>query len=127
MSNKATRIEIVRQDEVAVRALQGVVRFITVTGRMPEIPIAAGVKRAEMYTGLVGPVLTEHQFLGAACLPSISSVDSSSMRAIQCSMDSAETEWDRESGRVELRIQLSTTGGPGTATILFSVTILAAV
>jgi hypothetical protein len=126
MVQKLSNIEIIRQYETAVRAPQGVSRFITIIGTMPDVPIAGGTECTETYTCLVGPVLREYEFLGASCLPSIASVDLGTIEMAQCSIDSWDTEWDEDSGRVELRIQVSGMGAAAKATVLFSVTVLTA-
>ena len=126
MAQKLSKIEIIRQHETAVRVPQGVNRFITIVGAMPDVAIPGGTESVETCTCLVGPVLRDYEFLGASCLPSITNLDPSTMEPTQCSIDSSEAERDEESGRTELRIQVSGAGGAAQARILFSVTILAA-
>jgi hypothetical protein len=94
MAQKLSNIEIVRQFETAVRVPQGVSRFITIVGSMPDVPNTGGAKSVETYTCLVGPVLQEYEFLGASCLPSITSLDVSTIEMAACSIESWETEWD---------------------------------
>jgi hypothetical protein len=74
----------------------------------------------------LGPVFQEHEFLGASSLPSIAFLNVKTIEVAQCSIESSETEWDEDSGRVELRVQVSAAGAAAKARILFSVTILTA-
>jgi len=126
MAQKLSKVEIIRHYETAVSVPQGVDRFITVIGAMPDVPIAGGTGWAETYTCLVGPALREYEFLGATCLPSITNLDGSTMELAECSIESSEAEWDEDSGRAELRIRVTGAGAAAKARILFSVTILAA-
>ena len=125
MAQKLSNVEIVRQFETAVRVPQGVSRFITIVGSMPDISIGGGEEFAETYTCLLGPVLREHEFLGASCLPSIAFLVTT-IEVSQCSIESWEADWDEDSGRVELRVQIAAAGAAAKASILFSVTILTA-
>jgi hypothetical protein len=125
MVQKLSNIEILRQFETPVRAFPSVSRFITIVGFMPEVPVAGGEAQAETYTCLVGPVLQEYEFMGASCLPSIARLETSTLDAAQCAIESSDAEWNEESGRVELRVQVSAAGAACKLQILFSVTILA--
>lgn len=124
MAQAVSRIEILQQFETPVRTLNGVNRFITMVGWIHDIPVAGGSAYAETYTCLIGPVMREHEFLGATYLPSIANLDVSTVDLAQCSIDSCDAEWDEDSGRIELRVHVSGTGAAATLTLLFSVTIL---
>lgn len=125
MVQKLSHIEVVRQFETPVGAFPSVSRFITIVGFMPEVHVAGGEPHAETYTCLVGPALQEYEFMGASCLPSIARLETSTLDVAQCAIDSSDAEWDEESGRVELRVQVSAAGGACKLQILFSVTVLA--
>ena len=125
--HKLSNVEIIREVETAVRVPQGVNRFITILGSMPDVLIAGDAGFVETYTCLVGPVMDEHEVLGVSWLPCITSLHATTLEVAQCLIESWDAEWDEESRRVELQLQLLL--GASTearATILFSVTILAA-
>jgi hypothetical protein len=125
MAQRLSNIDVVREFETRVPAFPRVSRFITIVGFMSEAPVAGGEAYAETYTCLVGPVLQEYEFLGASCLPSIARLETSTLDVAQCVIESSEAEWDEESGRVELRVQVAAAGAACKLQILFSVTILA--
>jgi hypothetical protein len=125
MSQTLTDIKTLREFETPVRAFPSVSRFITIVGLMPDVAVPGGEGHAETYTCLVGPVLKQHEFMGA-CLPSIARLESSTLEPSQCVIESWEGEWGEESEQVELRLHISTAGVAAKVQILFSVTILAA-
>lgn len=114
---------IVRQVEAAVRVPNGVNRFLTIVGWMPEIRIPGSIKPSS-YSCLVGPVLQEHEFLGASCLPTIAGLELGSNEFAQCLIESSDADWDDKSGQVEVRLRISADGGPVKLQVLFSLTIL---
>ena len=125
MGETLTDIKTLREFETPVRAFPGVSRFITIVGLMPDVAVPGGQTRTETYTCLVGPVLKQHEFIGASCLPSIARLESSTLEPAQCVIESWDADWAEEPEQVELRVQVSTVGAAAKLQILFSVTILA--
>lgn len=118
-------VEVFKEFETPIRGPQGGCRFITIVGTLKDVPLTSGTST---YTCLIGPPLKPHEFLGATCLPSFAavSVSSVSREITQCSLESIDADHDERSGRVELRLQVTAAGPSAKASLLFSVTILAA-
>jgi len=119
-----TDIDIIRQTQTAVRGPDGENRFITIVGslkikqrRNPAVP--------ETYRCLVGPALEPHQVLGVSILPSMAAVEAELLEGAECSLESHEAEYDADSGRVEINLDMRLSEAV-TVTIVFSLTILAA-
>jgi hypothetical protein len=120
-----TNVKIIRQVETEVRVFPNVCRFTTIVGVMLNIGIEGNARRSETYTCQVGPVLQEHEFLGASCLPSIGWLEPATLESAQCVLESWVADWNKHSGQVEIRVQISG-GGTAKLQVVFSVTILAA-
>ncbi len=125
MAQQVSNIKIIRQFETEVRVFPSVCRFITIVGAMLDIGIAGGEEHAETYTCQVGPVLKEHEFMGASCLPSIALLEPTTVEGSQCVVESWDAGWVEGPGHVEIRVQVAAAGGAAKLQILFSVTILA--
>ena len=124
MPERLQRVEILREFETPIRGPVGTQRFITIVGWLRDVPIS-GMDSRETYSCLVGPVLQEYEFLAATCLPSIASLSMRPAEIAQCTIESSEADWDRDSRRVELKFEMWAAGGTAKAQVLFSVTILA--
>jgi hypothetical protein len=118
-----SNVNVIRHHETDVRGPDGANRFITVVGSIDCVP--AHRHGAEQFTCLIGPCLEPHQYLGATCLASLAGLDLLRDELAECSLNSHNAEFDVDSGRVELSVELLT-GGVRCATIVFSVTILIA-
>jgi hypothetical protein len=90
----------------------------------PEIAAENDETKRESYTCLVGPKLSDREFLGASCLTSITNVDVKGFDTVQCTVEYEAVEWDDESGQVELCVHVSATGGRAVVTITNGVMIL---
>lgn len=125
MAEVVSNVKIFRQSETNVRVLPSVCRFTTIVGAMLSLDIDGRERRTETYTCLVGPLLKEHEFIGASCLASIGQLEPTTLESAQCVLDSWDAEWHERSGQVEIQVRVSAVGAAARVHILFSVTILA--
>jgi hypothetical protein len=92
-------------------------RFFTITGGASiNMFVSAGEQKTETWTFLVGPAITRGQFYRAIGAASVSSQNVNIQTApgsFQVAINSVEADWDDESGRVEVRVEvlLNATGG----------------
>jgi hypothetical protein len=129
----ATNAQTEQVIEAVVSGPGGANRLFTVTGTA-NTPVSADADSiaVETYTFLIGPTLSAGQFHRATASASITNqvvmVD-----AVPgwYGMDvlSVEADWDDESGRTEMRVELRAQAGPGTRVVAgvigFSATVLA--
>ncbi|MGC2352029.1 MAG: hypothetical protein WA496_01400 [Candidatus Udaeobacter sp.] len=111
-------------------------RLFTVTGAANvNIATSGGQQQVQTFTFLVGPAFTRQQFYRAIGAASVSSQFVNVQTApgsFQVQINSVEADWDDESGRVEVRVELflSASGGINNVSIYqlrYWVTILAQV
>jgi hypothetical protein len=109
-------------------------RLYTVTGAATvSINVSAGQQQTQTWTFLVGPTFTRGQFYRAIATASVSSQSAilqTTSGNFSLVVSSVEADWDDESGRVEVRIEVylsSSVGGPQLAVnqLRYWVTILA--
>jgi hypothetical protein len=126
MDIRIATAERIKEVEVPLRGPQGTNRLLAIVGTLvtPEIAAEKDQTTRESYTCLVGPKLSDHEFLGASCLTSITSVDVKGFDTVQCAVEYEAVEWDDESGQVELCIEVSAAGGHAAVTITYGVMIL---
>jgi hypothetical protein len=92
-------------------------RLFTVTGAASvSIFVQAGQQQTQTWTFLVGPTFTRGQFYRAIGAASVSAQNVNIQTApgsFQANISSVEADWDDESGRVEVRVEvfLSASGG----------------
>ena len=106
--------------EAVVAGPDGANRLYTITGTATVgINVSAGQQQTQTWTFLVGPTFTRGQLYRAIATASVSS-QSASLQAASGSfslvVSSVEADWDDESGRVEVRVEVylsSSGGGPG--------------
>jgi hypothetical protein len=120
--------------EAVVAGPDGANRLYTITGAATVgINVFAGQQQTQTWTFLVGPTFTRGQFYRAIATASVSS-QSASLQAASGSfslvVSSVEADWDDESGRVEVRVEVflsSSGGGPQLSVnqLRYWVTILA--
>ncbi|HZM93445.1 MAG TPA: hypothetical protein VFB92_08495 [Vicinamibacterales bacterium] len=125
MGSEIADIDIIRQTQTAVRGPDGENRFITIVGSL-KITSGGDSSAPEIYHCLIGPTLEPHQVLGVSFLPSIAALDADLLGGAECSMDSYDAEYDADSGRVEISLEMRLSGTMSVVTIVFSLTILAA-
>lgn len=109
-------------------------RLFTITGAANvNISVSAGEQKTETWTFLVGPAFTRGQLYRAIGTASVTS-QFVNVRTVpgnfQVQVNSVEADWDDESGRVEVRVEVNlSAGGPGvsfsTNQLRYWVTILA--
>jgi hypothetical protein len=126
MDTRIATAEHIKEFEVSVRGPDRTNRLLAIVGTMvtPEISAGKDEPRRETYTCLVGPKLSDHEFLGASCLTSITNVDVQGFDTVQCAVEFEEVEWDDESGQVELCVEVSAAGGRAVVTVMYAVMIL---
>ncbi|HEY4255832.1 MAG: hypothetical protein ACREFF_13225 [Candidatus Udaeobacter sp.] len=92
-------------------------RLFTVTGAASvSIFVQAGQQQTQTWTFLVGPTFTRGQLYRAIGAASVSAQNVNIQTApgsFQANISSVEADWDDESGRVEVRVEvfLSASGG----------------
>jgi hypothetical protein len=119
--------------EAAVSGPDGANRLLTCTGQAyVGIWLSPNQRSQATWTFLVGPALPRPQFHRATATATIagyaiSHTAANNWHSIQ--FVSVEADWDDESGRTEMRVELDAQAGPGTSlsisTVGFSATILA--
>jgi hypothetical protein len=105
--------------ETVVAGPDGANRLYTVTGAATvSINVSPGQQQTQTWTFLVGPTFTRGQFYRAIATASVSSqsaVLQTTSGNFTLAVSSVEADWDDESGRVEVRVEVylsSSTGGP---------------
>jgi hypothetical protein len=107
-------------------------RLFTITGAANIGISASGQSRTETWTFLVGPTFTRRQFCRAIGTASISAQSANVQTApgiFAFQINSVEADWDDESGRVEVRVEVFLTASASAPTSIgqlrYWVTILA--
>ncbi len=122
--------------EAVVAGPDGANRLYTITGAAGvAINVSAGQQQTQTWTFLVGPTFTRGQFYRAIATASVSSQSAilqTTSGNFVLATSSVEADWDDESGRVEVRVEIylsSSTGGPqlGVNQLRYWVTVLAQV
>ena len=120
--------------EAVVAGPDGANRLYTVTGAAGVgINVSGGQQHTQTWTFLVGPTFARGQFYRAIATASVSSQSAilqTTSGSFVLAVSSVEADWDDESGRVEVRVEVylsSSTGGPqlGVNQLRYWVTILA--
>ena len=128
----ADQIRNLQQMEVVVSGPDEANRLIIIDGQFDTANIAAdSVNRTnkQTFSVLLGPKLTNRQFLRAIATASLARTETSGHT--MCNIWDVDADWDDESGHVELRIEaevgaFSSSGHANMFAIAFHVTILAA-
>jgi hypothetical protein len=109
-------------------------RQITITGAANVSTfIGANQQKTETWTFLVGPALTRKQFhraIGTAAISSQSLNIQTVPANYQTAINSVEADWDDESGKVEVRVELNMSTNAGVSQVFvnqlrYYVTVLA--
>ena len=120
--------------EAVVACPDGANRLYTVTGAATvSVNVSAGQTQTQTWTFLVGPTFTRGQFYRAIASASVSSQSAilqTTSGSFVLAVSSVEADWDDESGRVEVRVEIylsSSGGGPqlGVNQLRYWVAILA--
>ena len=120
--------------EAVVAGPDGANRLYTVTGAAGvAINVSGGQQQTQTWTFLVGPTFARGQFYRAIATASVSSQSAilqTTSGNFVLAVSSVEADWDDESGRVEVRVEVylsSSTGGPQLSVnqLRYWVTILA--
>ena len=105
--------------EAVVAGPDGANRLYTVTGAASvAINVSGGQQQTQTWTFLVGPTFARGQFYRAIATASVSSQSAilqTTSGNFVLAVSSVEADWDDESGRVEVRVEVylsSSTGGP---------------
>jgi len=128
----ANQIQNLQQMEVVVSGPDEANRLIIIDGQFDTGNIPAdGVNRItkETFSVLLGPKLTNRQFLRAIATASFARTETAGHT--MCNIWDVDADWDDESGHVELRIEaevgaFSSSGHASMNSFAFHVTILAA-
>jgi len=128
----ADQIKNLQQMEVVVSGPGEANRLIIIDGQFDTGDITAdSVNRTnkQTFSVLLGPKLTNRQFLRAIATASFARTETSGHT--MCNIWDVDADWDDESGHVELRIEaevgaFSSSGHASMFAIAFHVTILAA-
>lgn len=111
-------------------------RLFTITGAANVgMFVSGGQQKTETWTFLVGPAFTRGQLYRAIGTASVSNQSGNLQVApgsFQVAINSVEADWDDESGRVEVRVEISLIAGGGihifgVSQLRYWVTILAQV
>lgn len=106
-----TNAENQQQIEVVVSGPDGANRLFILTGIAPVFLQASNnVTQRDTFTFLVGPTLTRRQFIRATATASIvrfSFFSPATTGSTFWNINSVETDWDDESGQVEVRVEFS--------------------
>jgi len=130
MANQVPTLENPQELEAVVSGPDGANRLFVCTGVAPINQYSAGGAQTQVWTWRVGPQLARLQFRRAVAQGALVRVTGSG----QWSLAGLDTDWDDESGRVEVRAEvfLQASGGAtnpasvGVQGISYHVTILAA-
>ena len=129
----ADQIEGLQQMEVVVSGPDEANRLIIIDGLINTGNIAAdslGRTNKQTFSVLLGPKLTNRQFLRAIATASFARIDT--FGHTMCNIWDVDADWDDESGQVELKIEaevgaFTSSGHASMHALAFHVTILAAV
>jgi hypothetical protein len=103
--------------EAVVAGPDGANRLFTITGvAFAFISVNPNQQKIETWTFLVGPAFTRGQLYRAIGAASVSSQFVHLQTApgnFQIEIPSVEADWDDESGRVEMRVEVALSAGPG--------------
>jgi hypothetical protein len=103
--------------EAVVAGPDGANRLFTISGAANVfISVSAGQSKTETWTFLVGPAFSRGQLYRAIATASVSSQFVNVQTApgnFQIQINSVEADWDDESGRVEVRVEVFFTAGSG--------------
>ena len=112
-------------------------RLFTITGVANAfVSVNAGQQKTETWTFLVGPTFTRGQFYRAIAIASVANqivnVLPPAPGNFQVGINSVEADWDDESGRVEVRVEIFLSANAGVSNVNINqlrywVTILAQV
>jgi|SRR5581483_4414577 len=119
-----TDVQELRQLEVLVPGPDGANRFVTIAG-LARISIGPEAGSGS-YTFRVGPVFEAYQVLGVSCLPSIAALELDIAALAECALTGHTAEFDVDSGRIEVALEIVAGGAVKTISVVFSVTILVA-
>jgi hypothetical protein len=141
MSTRVNQIENLQQIEAIVAGPDGATRLYTIAGRLGDgvnrlLGAGEGRPGFDTFTCLIGPTFTRQQFVRAIASAWVTTTKFSLV--VQPTLNLAlgikevDADWDDESGRVELRIEVFVQIGEPTSvadinSLGFQVTILAAV
>jgi hypothetical protein len=96
-------------------------RLFTITGAANAFLSAnAGQQKTETWTFLVGPAFTRGQFYRAIGIASVSNQIVNVQSApgfYQLNINSVEADWDDESGRVEVRVEIFLSANAGISNV----------
>jgi hypothetical protein len=95
--------------EAAIAGPDEANRLFTINGTANVGTFVTGTSRTETWTFLVGPAFTRGQFYRAIGTVSVSSQSVNVQTApasFQVQINSVEADWDDESGRVEVRVEI---------------------
>jgi hypothetical protein len=135
-----SQVQNLQQIEAVIAGPDGADRLYTVAGQLVDLWLQADSlanpddQRTQKFTVLLGPVLTRHQFVRAIATASVVSttvtLTSPPPSEFGWGLSLVDADWDDESGRVELRIEVKVhvTGQNNSAAVValgFQVTILA--
>jgi len=123
--------------EAVVAGPDGANRLFTITGVANAfVSVNAGQQKTETWTFLVGPTFTRGQFYRAIAIASVANqivnVLPPAPGNFQVGINSVEADWDDESGRVEVRVEIFLSANAGVSNVNINqlrywVTILAQV
>jgi hypothetical protein len=105
METKVTNLENHQQMEAVVQGPNGANRLIICNGIAPIDQIADAGTVTQLWTWLVGPVLTHTQFQRAICTGALIRISHSGGNA-NWSLVGLDADWDDESGQVEVRAEI---------------------
>jgi len=134
-----SQVQNLQQIEAVIAGPDGANRLYTVAGQLPNLWFQADSltnsddQRTQKFTVLLGPVLTRKQFVRAIATASVVStsvtLNSPPPSEFGWGLSLVDADWDDESGRVELRVEVNVhvTGQNNSASVVglgFQVTIL---
>jgi len=104
--------------EAVVAGPDGANRLFTITGVANAfVSVNAGQQKTETWTFLVGPTFTRGQFYRAIAIASVANqivnVLPPAPGTFQVGINSVEADWDDESGRVEVRVEIFLSANAG--------------
>ena len=119
--------------EATVTGPDGATRLITITGiANVALTVTGGQERTELWTFLVGPTLARTQFHRAIATASFTAETLHAQNAgfeFRYAINSVDADWDDESDRVEVRVEVYLTASAtmtlNLSQLRYSVTILA--
>ena len=141
MADRITALNNAQQLEVAVSGPDGANRLFLCSGEAPAFARATNRDESNSWTFLVGPFLRRREFIRAIVSAGITKFGmqatpgSAALNAgVNWNIQSADADWDDESGLVEVRVEIAVDAATGTDTnviaflnaISYNVSILAA-